>query len=202
MKVLLVAVNAKYIHTSLSVRTLKAYAENDGVEFAEYTINERASDILRDIYLRKCDAVLFSCYIWNVEMCLEIADMLKKVSPGTAVIFGGPEVSFDDVEYMEKYPFIDAVMRGEGEETFKEWLRSGGRGVNSMTVRSADGIVRLPDRALIDDIKRYRSRIPRRILRKTKTSLYTTSQAGAVRLGAAIVCRPLRIACGFVIWTP
>lgn len=152
MKVLLVAVNAKYIHTSLSVRTLKAYAESDDVEFAEYTINERASDILRDIYLRKCDAVLFSCYIWNVEMCLEIADMLKKVSPGTAVIFGGPEVSFDDVEYMEKYPFIDAVMRGEGEETFKEWLRSGGREVNSMTVRSADRIVRLPDRALIDDI--------------------------------------------------
>lgn len=151
MKVLLVAVNAKYIHTSLSVRTLKAYAESDDAEFAEYTINERASDILRDIYLKKCDAVLFSCYIWNVEMCLEIADMLKKVSPGTVIIFGGPEVSFDDMEYMEKYHFIDAVMRGEGEETFKEWLRSG-HGVASMTVRSADRIVRLPDRTLIEDI--------------------------------------------------
>ena len=47
MKALLVAVNAKYIHTSLSVRTLKAYANSDNVEMAEYTINERVEDILR-----------------------------------------------------------------------------------------------------------------------------------------------------------
>lgn len=50
MKALLVAVNAKYIHTSLSVRTLKAYANSDNVEMAEYTINERVEDILRSIF--------------------------------------------------------------------------------------------------------------------------------------------------------
>ena len=102
MKVLLAAVNAKYIHTSLSVRTLKMYANSDDVEFCEYTINERSEDILRDIYEKKADAVLFSCYIWNISMCLDVAQMLKKVSPNTTIIFGGPEVSFDDVEYMEK----------------------------------------------------------------------------------------------------
>ena len=53
MKALLVAVNAKYIHTSLSVRTLKAYANSDNVEMAEYTINERVEDILRSILLKK-----------------------------------------------------------------------------------------------------------------------------------------------------
>lgn len=53
MKALLVAVNAKYIHTSLSVRTLKAYANSDNVEMAEYTINERVEDILRSIFLKK-----------------------------------------------------------------------------------------------------------------------------------------------------
>ena len=114
MKALLVAVNAKYIHTSLSVRTLKAYANSDNVEMAEYTINERVEDILRSIFLKKADVVLFSCYIWNVEVCLDVADMLKKVSPETKIIFGGPEVSFDDTEYMQKYDFIDAIMRGEG----------------------------------------------------------------------------------------
>ena len=98
MKALLVAVNAKYIHTSLSVRTLKAYANSDNVEMAEYTINERVEDILRSIFLKKADVVLFSCYIWNVEVCLDVADMLKKVSPETKIIFGGPEVSFDDPE--------------------------------------------------------------------------------------------------------
>ena len=131
MKALLVAVNAKYIHTSLSVRTLKAYANSDNVEMAEYTINERVEDILRSIFLKKADVVLFSCYIWNIGVCLDVADMLKKVSPETKIIFGGPEVSFDDTEYMQKYDFIDAIMRGEGEATFKEWLEIG---------ETADGI--------------------------------------------------------------
>ena len=119
MKALLVAVNAKYIHTSLSVRTLKAYANSDNVEMAEYTINERVEDILRSIFLKKADVVLFSCYIWNIGVCLDVADMLKKVSPETKIIFGGPEVSFDDTEYMQKYDFIDAIMSCEGEATFK-----------------------------------------------------------------------------------
>lgn len=150
-KVLLTAVNAKYIHTSLSVRTLKAYAGCERVEFTEYTINERAEDILRSIYLKKASAVLFSCYIWNIGMCLDIADMLKKVSPQTKIIFGGPEVSYDDMEYMERYPFIDAIMRGEGEASFKEWLKKG-ENIPGMTYRFAGKIIRNPDRGLIDDI--------------------------------------------------
>ncbi len=149
-KILLVAINAKYIHTSLSVRTLKAYVKDDSVSFAEYTINERAEDILRSIYLEKADAVLFSCYIWNAEMCLDVADMLKKVAPNTKIIFGGPEVSYDD-DYMEKYPFIDAVMRGEGEETFREWLAKGDD-IKGMTLRKNGEIVHNPDRELICDI--------------------------------------------------
>lgn len=150
MKVLLAAINAKYIHTSLSVRTLKAYAASDDVEFAEYTINERTEDILRSIYLKKADAVLFSCYIWNVEICIDVADMLKKVAPETKIILGGPEVSFD-TSYMEKYSFIDGIMRGEGEETFKEWLEKGDD-VKGMTYRIGDEIIHNPDRELIHDI--------------------------------------------------
>ena len=151
MKALLVAVNAKYIHTSLSVRTLKAYANSDNVEMAEYTINERVEDILRSIFLKKADVVLFSCYIWNVEVCLDVADMLKKVSPETKIIFGGPEVSFDDTEYMQKYGFIDAIMRGEGEATFKEWLEIGEM-ADGITYRENGEIIRNKDRELIHDI--------------------------------------------------
>lgn len=150
MKVLLAAVNAKYIHTSLSVRTLSAYAARDNVEFAEYTINERAEDILRSIYLKKADAVLFSCYIWNIKMCLDIADMLKKASPSTKIILGGPEVSYDD-SYIENYDFVDGIMRGEGEETFKEWLEKGDN-IKGMTYRKGKEIIRNADREPIHDI--------------------------------------------------
>ena len=118
MKALLVAVNAKYIHTSLSVRTLKAYANSDNVEMAEYTINERVEDILRSIFLKKADVVLFSCYIWNIEVCLDVADMLKKVSPETKIIFGGPEVSFDDTEYMTR------LCAAKGNRLLKNGLKS------------------------------------------------------------------------------
>lgn len=150
MKALLAAINAKYIHTSLSVRTLKAYADCDDVEFCEYTINERAEDILRSVYLKRADAVLFSCYIWNIEMCLAVAQMLKKVAPHTKIIFGGPEVSYDD-EYIRKYDFIDALIRGEGEETFKEWLEKG-EDIKGMTYRRGGKIIHNPDRELIHDI--------------------------------------------------
>lgn len=124
MKALLVAVNAKYIHTSLSVRTLKAYANSDNVEMAEYTINERVEDILRSIFLKKADVVLFSCYIWNVEVCLDVADMLKKVSPETKIIFGGPEVSFDDTEYMQKYDLLTRLCAAKGKRLLKNGLKS------------------------------------------------------------------------------
>mgnify|MGYP000742002667 CR=1 FL=1 len=91
---------------------------------AEYTINERVEDILRSIFLKKADVVLFSCYIWNIEVCLDVADMLKKVSPETKIIFGGPEVSFDDTEYMKSTILLNAIMRGEGEATLKNGLKS------------------------------------------------------------------------------
>ena len=115
MKALLVAVNAKYIHTSLSVRTLKAYANSDNVEMAEYTINERVEDILRSIFLKKADVVLFSCYIWNVEVCLDVADMLKKVSPETKIIFGYPFTEVTLVYLFTVNSFVEALQLRQRE---------------------------------------------------------------------------------------
>ena len=76
MKILLVAINAKYIHSNLAVYSLKAYAEKylgeeyltgNEIEIAEYTINRYETDIIKDIYERKPDVLTFSCYIWNIE---------------------------------------------------------------------------------------------------------------------------------------
>ena len=67
MKILLAAVNAKYIHSNLAVYSLKAYAEDPAVEIGEYTINQQKDDILMDIYKRQPDILCLSCYIWNME---------------------------------------------------------------------------------------------------------------------------------------
>lgn len=125
MKFLLVAVNAKYIHSNLAVYSLKAYAEKYGkgknqIEIAEYTINQYSNEILSDIYKRKPDAIGFSCYIWNIKMVKEIAADYKKVSPNTDIWVGGPEVSYNSEQLLRENNFFDYVICGEGEDTFKE----------------------------------------------------------------------------------
>ncbi len=151
MRILLAAVNAKFIHTALGVRALRAYVGEDAVDIAEFTINERVQDAVREIYERRADMVMFSCYIWNIEFILKTAGSLRKIAPDTAIVFGGPEVSFDSVYYMEKYPFIDAVIRGEGEETLRDIIGSG-LAVRGVTHRDGGRIVEEPDRPPVCDI--------------------------------------------------
>ena len=124
MKVLLVAVNAKYIHSNLAVYDLKAYTENIPVEveLAEYTINQQLDEILRDIYKRKPDMLCLSCYIWNLTYVEEICREIKKVMPQIIIWIGGPEVSYDGVKVLERLPEVDGVMKGEGEQTFCDLL--------------------------------------------------------------------------------
>lgn len=126
MKILLVAINAKYIHSNLAVRTLRAYAEKNvprkglEIEIAEYTINQKRDDILRDIYEKAADVVCFSCYIWNLDHIESLVHEISKVCPETAIWLGGPEVSYDAEEILLRIPEVKGVMRGEGERTFAE----------------------------------------------------------------------------------
>lgn len=120
MKILLVAVNAKYIHSNLAVYCLKSYAASKGcaVEIAEYTINQQPGDVLRDLYEQKVDVVAFSCYIWNIDFIKGIIKDYKKVRPQSEIWLGGPEVSFRGAELLRDLPEVRGVMVGEGEETF------------------------------------------------------------------------------------
>lgn len=119
MKLLLIALNAKYIHSNLAVHSLKAYCRKvPGIEVAEYTINQPLQKITADIYKRAPDALFFSCYLWNLRQIEELAAVLAKVVPSMDIWLGGPEVSFDAEETLERLPYVKGVMRGEGEETF------------------------------------------------------------------------------------
>ncbi len=86
----------------------------------EYTINQIRDDILKDIYLEQPDVVCFSCYIWNISFVRELVPDLKKILPQVEFWAGGPEVSYDAVEFLKKNPAFFGVMVGEGEETFHE----------------------------------------------------------------------------------
>lgn len=124
MKVILAAINAKYIHSNLAVYSLRAYSEmyQEEIGIAEYTINQQLDEILMDLYCKKPDLLCFSCYIWNLDYVEEIVGEIKKILPETMIWLGGPEVSYDAGAVLRRLPEVDGVMKGEGEETFRELL--------------------------------------------------------------------------------
>ena len=124
MKVLLTAINAKYIHSNLAVYSLQKYVHDRGidVDIAEYTINQNMDEILSDIFLRKPDLLCFSCYLWNIEFVNHLVIEIKKVLPEVKIWLGGPEVSYNAKEVLENYPQVTGVICGEGEESFRKVL--------------------------------------------------------------------------------
>lgn len=120
MKILLCAINAKYIHSNLAVYSLKAYAQKyqDQIEIAEFTINHYVEDIMEELYKKKPDLLAFSCYIWNLEFVKKLIREIHKLLPNTVIWVGGPEVSYDAISFLEEMEQADGVMTGEGERSF------------------------------------------------------------------------------------
>lgn len=154
MKVLLAAINAKYIHSNLGIYSLKTYgekmlkewglAEQAEISLAEYTINHQMEQILQDIYKRKPDVIGFSCYIWNISYVKVILADIKKVLPDVKIWAGGPEVSYHGEAFLKEEPAVDLVMMGEGEITFAHFLKAlleveDLKQVPGLMVRNADG---------------------------------------------------------------
>jgi len=123
MNVICSTLNAKFIHTNLAIRYLKAYAAPEyTIQMKEYTIKDPVMNIVSDLYRAKPAVIGFSCYIWNIEETLKVVNMLKKVDPTIIIVLGGPEVTYDTPEWMEKSPDVDFIVIGEGELTFKQLL--------------------------------------------------------------------------------
>jgi radical SAM superfamily enzyme YgiQ (UPF0313 family) len=123
MNVICSTLNAKYIHTNLAIRYLKAYAAPEySVLLKEYTIKDPTLNIVSDLYQQNPAVIGFSCYIWNIEETIKVISLLKKIEPSLKIILGGPEVSYDTGEWMKRIPEADFIVMGEGEKTFKELL--------------------------------------------------------------------------------
>lgn len=157
MKILLTAINAKYIHSNLAVYSLQAYAEAQGhkIERAEYTINNQLDDILEKIYCQKPDVLIFSCYIWNIEYVRELAAEFHKLRPEVPIWVGGPEVSFETERFLKENPAITGIMMGEGERTLTELCtsfeqESSLEKIDGISYRRGDGTVAVqPLRSLL-----------------------------------------------------
>ena len=139
MKVLLATLNAKYIHSSLALRYLATYCRPicPTIEIGEYSINNKLLDILADIYAHRPRLLGLACYIWNIDMTLALAKLVKQVMPDTIIVLGGPEVSYDAKDLLENHNTIDYIIQGEGEEALAQLI---GSLTGSGEVNAIDGL--------------------------------------------------------------
>ncbi len=125
MKVIIACLNSKYIHASLSPWCLLAGVRELGkrvldAKVMESTINGDICDFAEKIIAQKPDVVGFSAYIWNVTKTLEVCKILSRHNIKT--VLGGPEVSYRPKDVLNRYPFVDYVLTGEGEHSFPKLL--------------------------------------------------------------------------------
>ena len=150
-KIVLASLSAKFIHSSLALRYLTKFNDNakkHNLTTMEFTINQRLDFIADELFRAKPDVILFSCYIWNVDMLKSLCQLLKRIMPNCIIGFGGPEVSYEAETFLRENKAVDLIMRGEGELVFSQYLDyldfgtpSSLYDIKSMTFRDGDRIV-------------------------------------------------------------
>lgn len=124
-KITLFALNSSYTHTNLAVRCIRKSLTAAGFDcdIIEFSLKDKRRRVLEALVTSNADIYGFSAYIWNISEIYGFASDLKKLCPGAAIVFGGPEVSFDSEEILAAHPYIDCIIKGEGERAFCELAR-------------------------------------------------------------------------------
>jgi anaerobic magnesium-protoporphyrin IX monomethyl ester cyclase len=185
MNVICSTLNAKYIHTNLAIRYLKAYASPEfSIQLKEYTIKDPVLNIVSDLYQQNPEVIGFSCYIWNIEETIKVISFLKKIDPSLIIVLGGPEVTYDTAEWMERISEVDFIVIGEGEKTFKDLLstidqRGDFSKVAGIAYRDQDQVVVTPQTNKLD-LKDIPSpyRIPEDVPQFSKRITYVETSRG------------------------
>ncbi|WP_416198152.1 MAG: Radical SAM superfamily enzyme YgiQ, UPF0313 family [Sporanaerobacter sp.] len=159
MNTIISTLNSKFIHSSLSIRYLKSFCHDiPNIYIREFTINQNTDFISGEIYKENPDIVAFSCYIWNIENTLEICERLKIVNPNIKIILGGPEVSFDGEEVLKNCDYVDFIIYGEGEISFRELVlelvhnKDSFCDINGLIYREDGKIIKNKPRPLIENL--------------------------------------------------
>lgn len=151
-KIVLLGINSKFVHTNIAIRYIKKYVENNSgfkLNILEKTINNHIEEIISEIYREKPEILILSVYIWNAEYAYKFIKEIKKILPNLKLILGGPEVSYNARELMEKYKEIDYIISGEGEKTALEFLTKDIKDVKGIYYRNNQEILFNGERELI-----------------------------------------------------
>lgn len=151
LNVVISTLNSQYVHSTLApwclLAGVKEYCLSEiSATVIEGTINEDINGIAQKIIAVTPDVVGFSCYIWNITQTEKLIEIIKQDLPDIVVILGGPEVSYNQEEVLERIPLADYILSGEGERPFAQLLNtlaSEGNitGVPALSYRSAGSVV-------------------------------------------------------------
>ena len=155
LRIVLCAINARYSHTSLSIRLLRqaCFKKTDVIDeiiATEYTINDQPSAVLQKLYELSGDIYAFSCYVWNRKLTEQICGDLRKVKPDCTIIIGGPEAAWQPAEILEQIKSADIVLSGEGETNFPQIIISLNNYYNSC-INKESGYYR-PDNSVLSAV--------------------------------------------------
>ena len=124
MKSVLIGINASYSHSAYSIYAISSECEDrENLILKEYNINQPPNNIISDLYLSGAKVFMFSCYLWNIEIILKIASVLKKIAP-YVILLGGSEVAYSPEKYLSDNPFIDGIVCCEGELVIEKIVQS------------------------------------------------------------------------------
>jgi len=116
--IILTTLNGRYSHSSIALRYLYANLVElqKKTEILEFVINENIQEIALNLLQYNPKIIGIGVYIWNASDVEELVHILKKVSPETIIVLGGPEVSYLPIRV--NLDPADYIIQGEGEEQF------------------------------------------------------------------------------------
>jgi radical SAM superfamily enzyme YgiQ (UPF0313 family) len=158
------------IPTALGLVIAYSKAYNGGCleEFYDFRLDWFWDDRRTAQFTARPAIYLFSNYLWTHENSIAVSETVKRLSPGSITIHGGPDTpkyAQDASDYFARFPHVDIIIRGEGEASAADTLDklrsvigqeepdlSVLQNVPGITYRYRGEIIRNPDRARIDDL--------------------------------------------------
>jgi hypothetical protein len=123
MKIILTTLNSRFTHSAIGLRYLYANMQELQADttILEFSINDALQSVAEELLFDAPDIIGIGVYIWNATEIRELIHIIKKVSPKTTIILGGPEVSY--LPFRVNFDDADYIIQGEGDVTFYELCR-------------------------------------------------------------------------------
>ncbi|MDA3907634.1 MAG: DUF4080 domain-containing protein [Sulfurimonas sp.] len=121
--IILTTLNSRYTHSSIGLRYLYANLKElqNQSKILEFSINDALQTIAEKLLIHSPKIIGIGVYIWNATEVHELLHIIKKISPDTKIILGGPEVTHEP--FRVNFNEADFIIQGEGDIAFYELCR-------------------------------------------------------------------------------